>query len=210
MDPIAVEILVTDPIASGFDYCSCYTNIILPIFSCCQPTRFCQGQLEAVCLNRTIKYDLLELQKTHAVLQNDTVMVAKAERQLKSFFAREFKNRLKNGTIDRLNGVPASIENKKSLSRNKKNLMRRTMEEKLGPRQVLKRMEKENMKDKAKESRKKQLTMEMSRAEAEFEKARLKKLENEEKRKEANIKNIKPKKKGPKTHFRKSKKPGRA
>ena len=202
--------LVTDPIACGFDYCSCYTNIILPNFSCCQPTRFCHGQLEAVCLNRTIIYDLLKLQKTHAALQNDSAMISKAERQLTSHVSKEFKYRLKNGAFDRMKLIPATRENKKSLSQNMKNVMRRTLQEKLGPGQALRRIEKENMKHKAKESRKKQITTEMSRAEAEFEKARLKKLENEEKRKEDNIKNIKPKKKGPQTHFRKSKKPGRA
>ena len=71
-------------------------------------------------------------------------------------------------------------------------------------------MAKGDQQHKTKESRKKKITLEMTLAEIEFEKARLKKLENEEKTKEDNIKNIKPKKKGPKTHFRKSKKPGRA
>ena len=50
----------------------------------------------------------------------------------------------------------------------------------------------------------------MAQAEIEFEKARLKKLEEEETKKEHQANDIKPKKKGPKTHFRKSKKPGRA
>ena len=54
-----------------------------------------------------------------------------------------------------------------------------------------------------------QLKNDMAQAEVEFEKARLKKLE-EEKKKENQANDIKPKKKGPKTHFRKSKKPGRA
>ena len=55
-----------------------------------------------------------------------------------------------------------------------------------------------------------QLKNDMAQAEVEFEKARLKKLEEEEKKKENQANDIKPKKKGPKTHFRKSKKPGRA
>ena len=50
----------------------------------------------------------------------------------------------------------------------------------------------------------------MAQAEVEFEKARLKKLEEEEKKKENQANDTKPKKKGTKTHFRKSKKPGRA
>ena len=63
---------------------------------------------------------------------------------------------------------------------------------------------------KNKKSRKKQLKSDMAQAEVEFEKARLKKLEEEGKKKENHTNDIKPKKKGPKTHFRKSKRPGRA
>ena len=61
-----------------------------------------------------------------------------------------------------------------------------------------------------KKSRKKQLKSDVAQAEVEFEKARLKKLEKEERNKESQAIAIKPKKKGSKTHFRKSKKPGRA
>ena len=50
----------------------------------------------------------------------------------------------------------------------------------------------------------------MAQAEVEFENARLKKLEEVVKKKENQANDIKPTKKGPKTHFRKSKKPGRA
>ena len=81
-------------------------------------------------------------------------------------------------------------------------LIRRSMEGTISPGQILRRVAKSTQKNKTKESRKKQITLEMTQAEIEFEKARLKKLENEEKRKEDNLKNIKPKKKGPKTHFK--------
>ena len=54
------------------------------------------------------------------------------------------------------------------------------------------------------------MALEMTQAEIELEKSRLKKLKDEENKKQSNINSIKPKKKGPKTHFRKSKKPGRA
>ena len=49
----------------------------------------------------------------------------------------------------------------------------------------------------------------MVQAEVEFEKARLKKIEDD-RNKENHANGAKPKKKGPKTYFRKSKKPGRA
>ena len=102
------------------------------------------------------------------------------------------------------------MRNDRPMTRSEKVVLRRTVEGKIGIGQILKRMAKGDQQHKTKESRKKKITLEMTLAEIEFEKARLKKLENEEKRKEDNIKNIKPKKKGPKTHFRKSKKPGRA
>ena len=84
------------------------------------------------------------------------------------------------------------------------------MEEKLDFGRCRKLVQKRDEKRKIKEARKKTVTLETTMTEIEFEKARLKKLEDEEKRRESNINNIKPKKKGPKTHFRKSKKPGRA
>ena len=203
---------VMETVSYGFDYCNCYTNIVLPEFSCYQTTCFCCLQPDAICLTRTIKYDLLQLQKAHAALHSDSAKVAKAERQMNSLTSKEFKARLKTGMRDRLvtKCFSASRENKRLLTRTEKILVRRTMEEKIRPGQIMKHKEKQDKKHKTKESRKKQITLETTLAEMEFEKARLKKLEDEEKRKENNINKIKPKKKGPKTHFRKSKKPGRA
>ena len=169
-------------------------------------------QTEAMCLNRTIKYDLLQLQKSHATLHNDSAMAAKAQRKMNSLLAREYKSLLSDYMREKFCGkkdLPI-WRNDRLITRNEKVLIRRSMEGTIGPGQILRRAAKSTQKNKTKESRKKKITLEMTQAEIEFEKARLKKLENEEKRKEDNLKNIKPKKKGPKTHFRKSKKPGRA
>ena len=196
----------------GYDYCSCYTNIVLPNFFCHQTTRICCMQQDAICLNRTIKYDLLQLQKTHAALMSDSVKVAKTDRQMKALIAKEYHTRLMNGMRDRVatNFVPASGDLQRPLTRTESKLVRRAMDGNFSPGQIMKCVEKREKREKTKELRKKQITLEMTQAEMEFEKAKLKKLEDEEKRKENNISNIKPKKKGPKTHFRKSKKPGRA
>ena len=51
-------------------------------------------QTEAMCLNRTIKYDLRQLQKAHATLHNDSAMAAKAQRKMNSLLAREYKSLL--------------------------------------------------------------------------------------------------------------------
>ena len=169
-------------------------------------------QTDAMCLNRAIKYDLLQLQKSHATLHNDSAMAAKAQRKMNSLLAREYKSLLSDYMREKFcerKDWPI-WGNDRLITRNEKVLIRRSMEGTISPGQILRRVEKSTQKNKTKESRKKQITLEMTQAEIEFEKARLKKLENEEKRKEDNLKNIKPKKKGPKTHFRKSKKPGRA
>ena len=192
-----------------WNYCSCYTNIILPEISCYQATVVCCMQPDAMCLDKTIKYDLLQLQKAHATLHNDSAKAAKAQRKMNSLVAKEFKSLLSDYMREKICGSQ-KYGQKNFFTQNEKVLIRRSMEGTIGPGQILRRAAKSTQKNKTKESRKKKITLEMTQAEIEFEKARLKKLENEEKRKEDNIKNIKPKKKGPKTHFRKSKKPGRA
>ena len=161
-------------------------------------------QTDAMCLNRAIKYDLLQLQKSHATLHNDSAMAAKAQRKMNSLLAREYKSLLSDYMREKFCGkkdLPI-WRNDRLITRNEKVLIRRSMEGTIGPGQILRRAAKSTQKYKTKESRKKQITLEMTQAEIEFEKARLKKLENEEKRKEDNLKNIKPKKKGPKTHFK--------
>ena len=205
--------LVMDPYFDNhWNYCSCYTNILLPGICCYQATVVCCMQPDAMCLDRTIKYDLLQLQKAHATLHNDSDMAAKAERRINSLLARELKSCLSGHFRVKFRGKKESsiMRNDRPMTRSEKVVLRRTVEGKIGIGQILKRMAKGDQQHKTKESRKKKITLEMTLAEIEFEKARLKKLENEEKRKEDNLKNIKPKKKGPKTHFRKSKKPGRA
>ena len=183
---------------------------------CYQPTSMCTclcfSRPQAICLNRTMKYDLLQLQKAHADLHKDSTTAGKVDRKINAFESREFKRRLKSDIRDKIvtNEVPALRRNKRPLTRYEKVVARRTMEGKLDFGRCRKLVQKRDEKRKIKEARKKTVTLETTMTEIEFEKARLKKLEDEEKRRESNINNIKPKKKGPKTHFRKSKKPGRA
>ena len=137
---------------------------------------------------------------------------AKVERKINAFESKEFKKGLKVTVHDKIvtHTAPSIRKNDRRLTRYEKIVVRRTMEEKLDMGRCRKLVQKRDEKRKTKEARKKTVTQEMTLAEIEFEKAILKKLEDEEKRRESSINNIKPKKKGPKTHFRKSKKPGRA
>ena len=203
----------------SFDECNCYKNIILTSMFCYQPTSMCTclcfNQPKAICLNRTMQYDLLQLQKAHADLHNDSTTAAKVERKINAFESREYKRELKVTVHDKIvtQTVPDLRKNDRRLTRlphYEKVVVRRTMEEKLDLGRCKKLVQKRDEKRKTKEARKKTVTLEMTMTEIEFEKAKLKKLEDEEKRKERSVNNIKPKKKGPKTHFRKSKKPGRA
>ena len=200
----------------SFDECNCYKNIILTSMLCYQPTSICTclcfNQPKAICLNRTMQYDLLQLQKAHADLYNDSTMAAKVDRKINAFGSREFKRGLKGAIRDKIitNEIPPMRKNERPITRHQKALMRGAMEEKLDFGRCKKLVQKKYEKQKTKEARKKTVTQEMTLAEIEFEKAILNKLEDEEKRRESSINNIKPKKKGPKTHFRKSKKPGRA
>jgi len=199
----------------SFDECNCYKNIILTNMLCHQPTPCkcpCIYSAKTICLDRTIQYDLLQLQKAHADLHKDSMMAAKVERKINAFESNEFKKGLKVTVHDKIvtHAAPSLRKNDRRLTSYEKIVVRRTMEEKLDLGRCAKLVQKRDEKLKSKEVRKKTVTQEIAMAEIEFEKALLKKLENEEKRRESSINKIKPKKKGPKTHFRKSKKPGRA
>ena len=200
----------------SFDKCNCYKNIILTNMFCYQPTSMCNclcfNRPKNICLNRTMQYDLLQLQKAHADLHKDSMMAAKIDRKINAFESREFKQGLKSTIRDKIatNKVPALRKNERTLTRPEKVLLRGSLTEKLDFGRCMKLLQKKDEKHKTKEARKKTVTLEMAMTEIEFEKAKLKKLEDEEKRKESSVNNVKPKKKGPKTHFRKSKKPGRA
>ena len=199
----------------SFDECNCYKNIILTNMLCHQPAACkcpCIYSAKTICLNRTMEYDLLQLQKAHAGLHKDSTMVAKVDRKINAFESREFKRELKLTVHDKIvtHAAPSLRKNDRRLTSYEKIVVRRTMEEKLDLGRCAKLVQKRDEKRKSKEVRKKTVTQEIAMAEIEFEKALLKKLENEEKRRESSINKIKPKKKGPKTHFRKSKKPGRA
>ena len=199
----------------SFDECDCYKNIILSNMLCYQPAPcncICIYSAKTTCLNRTMQYDLLQLQKAHADLHKDSTMAAKVDRKINAFESREFKKELKGTVHDNIvtHSAPALRKYDRRLTRYKKVVVRRTMEEKLDLGRCKKLVQKRDEKHKTREARKKSVTLEMTMTEIEFEKARLKKMEDEEKRKESSVNNIKPKKKGPKTHFRKSKKPGRA
>ena len=225
----------------SFEHCNCYKNIILPGGTCYQPTRTCDKQASAACLNRAIKYDGLNLRKTHAVLHGNSTLVGKIERQIKATLSKELSQQCKSMLFDRI-ALGKHIKTKRELdnmycetferfgikekpfgeqqfqpTKRQNAILHRKLQElndgKLSAGRAAragKRICKEGNKRKAKDLRKKKVALEMTQAEIEFEKARLKKLEDEENRKQSNINNIKPKKKGPKTHFRKSKKPGRA
>ena len=200
----------------SYDKCNCYKNIVLTNMFCYQPTSMCNclcfNQPKNICLNRTMKYDLLQLQKAYADLHKDSMMAAKIDRKINAFESREFKQGLKSIIRDKIasNRVTALRKNERPLTRPQKVLLRGSFTEKLDFGRCMKLLQKKDEKYKTKEVRKKTVTLEMTMAKIEFEKAKLKKLEDEEKRKERSVNNIKPKKKGPKTHFRKSKKPGRA
>ena len=149
--------LVINPCSDNcWNYWSCYTNIMLPDICCYQLIGFGSIQTDSMCLNRTIKYDLLELQKAHATLHNDSAMAAKAQRKINSLEAREFKSLLSDymrekfcGRMDLPNlGIDGLI------TRSEKVVIRRSMEGKIGPGQILKRMAKSTQKIKTKESRK--------------------------------------------------------
>ena len=187
---------------------------------CHQPAPCSDYSAKTICLNRTMQYDLLQLQKAHADLHKDSTMAAKIDRKINAFESREYKRELKVTVHDKIvtHSAPALRKNaslmnasaRMRLPHYEKVAVRRAMEEKLDLGRCKKLVQKRDEKRKTKEARKKTVTLEMTMTEIEFEKAKLKKMEDEEKRKERSVNNIKPKKKGPKTHFRKSKKPGRA
>ena len=86
----------------SFEHCNCYTNIILPGSTCYQPTRTCDKQASAACLNRAIKYDGLNLRKTHAVLHGNSKLVGKIERQIKATLSKELHQEVKSMLFDRI------------------------------------------------------------------------------------------------------------
>ena len=148
-------------------------------------TTFC---IQPTCLNRELRLNLLQLQMTHAEVKRkeNLDLIEKLSRQYSSLICGEFK-----------------------LFR-ERIVERRLWEDVFLHKRAVKLTDKNSKQCKNKKSRRKQLKNDMAQAEVEFEKARLKKLEEDEKKKENQANDIKPKKKGPKTHFRKSKKPGRA
>ena len=147
-------------------------------------TLFCH---QPYCLNRELQFYQLELQLKHSqVNRKDNLPCEKLRRQYNSLCCSEFKL------------FPEDI------------VGRQILEELFLHGRAVKLINKNSKCSRNKKSRKKQLKSDMAQAEIEFEKARLKKLEEEETKKEHQANDIKPKKKGPKTHFRKSKKPGRA
>ena len=147
-------------------------------------TLFCH---QPYCLNRELQFYLLELQLTHSQVKHPkSLPCEKLRRQYNSLFCSEFKL------------FPEEI------------VRRRITEELLLHERAVKLINKNSKCSRNKKSRRKQLKSDMAQAEVEFENARLKKLEEVVKKKENQANDIKPTKKGPKTHFRKSKKPGRA
>ena len=160
-----------------FEHCICYKSIISTTTFCDQPT----------CLNRELRFDILELQMTHAELRRkeNLTLIEKLLRQWNALKFSEFR-----------------------LFR-EKIVERRLYEETFLQGRAVWLTDRNSERCKNKKSRKKQLKSDMVQAEVEFEKARLRKIEDE-RNKENQSNDIKSKKKGPKTHFRKSKKPGRA
>ena len=147
-------------------------------------TLFCH---QPYCLNRELQFYQLELQLKHSqVNRKDNLPCEKLRRQYNSLCCSEFKL------------FPEDI------------VGRQILEELFLHGRAVKLINKNSKCSGNKKSRRKQLKSDVAQAEVEFEKARLKKLEEEERNKESQAIAIKPKKKGPKTHFRKSKKPGRA
>ena len=147
-------------------------------------TLFCH---QPYCLNRELQFYQLELQLKHSqVNRKDNLPCEKLRRQYNSLCCSEFKL------------FPEDI------------VGRQILEELFLHGRAVKLINKNSKCSRNKKSRRKQLKSDVAQAEVEFEKARLKKLEEEERYKESQAIAIQPKKKGPKTHFRKSKKPGRA
>ena len=147
-------------------------------------TLFCH---QPYCLNRELQFYQLELQLKHSqVNRKDNLPCEKLRRQYNSLCCSEFKL------------FPEDI------------VGRQILEELFLHGRAVKLINKNSKCSRNKKSRRKQLKSDVAQAEVEFEKARLNKLEEEEKNKESQAIAIKSKKKGSKTHFRKSKKPGRA
>ena len=148
-------------------------------------TTFCD---QPTCLNRELRFELIELKMEHAGMKRkeNLTLIGKLLRQWNSLKFSEFR-----------------------LFR-EKIVERRLYEELFLHGRAVWLTDRNSERCKNKKSRKKQSKSDMAQAEVEFEKARLKKLEEEGKKKENHTNDIKPKKKGPKTHFRKSKRPGRA
>ena len=146
-------------------------------------TLFCH---QPYCLNRELEFYLLELQLKHAKMKSMNNLKEKLYRQYKLLCCNEFKL------------FPEDI------------IARRVQEEMFLHGRAIKLINQNSKYTRSKKSRRKQLKSDMAQAEVEFENARLKKLEEVQRKKENQANDIKPKKKGPKTHFRKSKKPGRA
>ena len=137
------------------------------------------------CLNRELQFYLLESQMYASKVKNNKIC-EKLGRQYFSLCASEFKL------------FPENI------------VERHVLEELFLHGRAVRLINKNSERSKKKKSRRKQLKRDMAQAEVEFDKARLKKIEEEERKKESQTNVKKPKKKGPKTHFRKSKTPGRA
>ena len=147
-------------------------------------TLFCH---QRYCLNRELQFKLLELQLEHSEMRSkENLRCEILCRQYSALCCSQFKL------------FPEDI------------VERRTLEDIFLHTRAVKLMNKKFKCYEKKKSRRKQLKSDRAQAEVEFEKARLKKLEEEETKKENQAIAIKPKKKGSKTHFRKSKKPGRA
>ena len=147
-------------------------------------TTFCD---QPTCLNRELRLNILQMKMTHAGMKRkeNLTLIEKLLRQYKSLKFDEFRL------------FPEKI------------VERRFYEESGLHGRAVMLTDKNSERCKNKKSRKKQLKSDMVQAEVEFEKARLRKIEDE-RNKENQSNDIKPKKKGSKTHFRKSKKPGRA
>ena len=176
---------------SAIAYCDAVGDLEDPFEYCiCYKNIISQATLcvQPTCLNRELRLNLLHLQGTHANLKRkeNLNLIEKIGRQHSSLICGEFK-----------------------LFR-ERIVERQIWEEVFLQTRAIKLTDKNSERCKNKKSRRMQLKNDMAQAEVEFEKARLKKLEEEEKKKENQANDIKPKKKGPKTHFRKSKKPGRA
>ena len=172
-----------------FEGCHCNISIFMSETICYQET----------CLNRLLEQDLLILQKVHASMNRNYALAKQIQSKLERLL--EVDKDMKDGLRHR-----ASKYGITSLAKHE----RRLIEDKISFCRAARIMREKREKRKVKMSRRKQLTKDVTQAEKDYEIAKFKKMEDEEKRKEIHTNSTKPSKKGPKTHFRKSKKPGRA